>query len=80
MLTKIKPADVENGMTILQYGYEWKVTGKTFDPHGNTGNQPRYIIKCDAIGNAPRCYAKDMTLGYLVDEVVTVLEPDLQSA
>ncbi len=80
MQTKIKPADVQEGMTVLQHGYQWKVKSNIFDPHGNTGNQPRYIIKCDVIGNAPHGYAKDMSLGYLVDEVVTVLEAEPQSA
>ena len=76
---EIKPADVQEGMIILQHGYEWKVNGKTYDPHGNTGNQPRFIITCDAIGQAPIGYVKDMTLGYSVDKFVTVLEPAIQT-
>ena len=79
MKASIPAKDVQSGMVVWAHGYKWRVRENRFDPYGNTGNQPRHILVCDAAGDnqgLPSAYAHDMPLGYLPDAVVTLVEGD----
>lgn len=75
--TQVPARDLKPGMIIRRHGYTWKVTKNVFDPHGNTGNQPRQCFTCDHVLSATSPYpgpgyAKDCTFGALCDELITV--------
>jgi len=52
------------GDCFMAYGREWQVERVAFDPYGNTGNQPRYVIYTDNAG----------AFGHLVGTKITVNE------
>lgn len=74
VVTTIPAKDVKPGMTVCAHGYKWAVKGNEFDPKGNTGNQPRHLLRCEAIEphDLPESFAKGMSLGFLPNAPVTV--------
>ncbi len=66
--------DLKPGDTFWCHGYKWQATKVEFDPRGNTGTQPRYLVTADQIdtGSAlPYAYAHSMVLGFLPDVEMT---------
>lgn len=73
----IPAKEVQPGMVVWAHGYKWQVSENRFDPYGNSGNQPRHILVCDAVGNdrdPPVGYVNNMTLGYLPEAAVTLAD------
>ena len=65
--------DVRAGDVVFEHGYKWIVVANKFDPVGNTGNQPRHVLRCKpAEGTQVPGGYEDMTLGYLVNALVTI--------
>ncbi len=79
-IKRIQASGLKPGMLIRRHGMTWKVTANTFDPHGNTGNQPRQCFTCDHVESEDSPYpgpgyATGCTFGALCDELIVVLEP-----
>lgn len=73
MAKSIKVQEVKPNDVIFELGRQWIVKSNTFDPEGNTGNQPRHILTCDCLDKSYLSpYAKDMTFGKLIDSKVTL--------
>lgn len=74
VVTTLPAKDVKPGMTVCAHGYRWAVKRNDFDPKGNTGNQPRHLLRCEAVAphDLPDSVAKGMSLGFLPDAPVTV--------
>ena len=70
---KVLAPDVKVGDVVFEHGYRWIVLENQFDPKGNTGNQPRHVLRVKAAEGSlvPGGY-ESMALGYLVDALVTV--------
>ena len=68
----MKASQAQVGMTIAKHGYTWIINKVSFDPYGNTGNQPRFILVCDS-NDAPIGYTKDCALGYLPDAELNLI-------
>lgn len=78
MNKQIPVEQVQAGQIVFAHGYKWKVNRNEYDPKGNTGNQPRHVLYCDAVEQSPTPpdgYIKDMSLGMLVGTMVTLDEP-----
>lgn len=53
---------VRAGQVLRAYGYRWMVVANEFDPQGNAGNQPRYVLDLTAAGGAPEGHADNMNI------------------
>jgi len=71
-MTTILAKNATAGLRIAKHGYTWTINKVSYDPHGNTGDQPRYILVCDS-DDAPVDYRKDSALGYLPEAELEVL-------
>lgn len=68
----MKAKQAKIGMKIAAHGYTWIINKVTYDPYGNTGNQPRFILTCDS-DDAPIGYRKNSPLGYLPDAEINLI-------
>ena len=57
---------LQTGDIIVCEGYRWVVDYVNFDPRGNTGKQPRYVVHCHGV-TPHQPFARHMDIGQLVN-------------
>lgn len=75
---KVPANKVEAGSYLWKVGHIWRVEANRFDPHGNTGNQPRQLMSCVCVSELEKLAGPgyvDSNFGFGVDEEIELLDP-----